>query len=345
MLFFTTYFDKNYLSRGIVLYQSLVDTGTTFQLYVLCLDDFTKYYFQENKNKFACITTITLADVEQHDSELLACKSNRNLVEYYFTLSPCLPLFLIEKFSLPHICTLDADILFLYNPSKLFQYLNDFSIIITPHKFSNEIKELEKFGKYNVSFQIFKNDNIGIACLKKWRAQCIAWCSDFYDEQNNRFADQKYLDEWTTLYPNQVKELNDAVSGLAPWNLNHYTILELNEKFLSNNQPIIFYHFHHFKLFKENLATNGFYFYKAKPSEGIHALYLLYWNKLNIINKQLSTHKDVMKRTHLSGNNSIYQKLLDEGSAYLKLTNKNILYLDFQTWKGRLLKYILKFYG
>ncbi len=345
MLYLTTYFDKNYLSRGIVLYQSLIDTGTAFQLFVLCLDDFTKNYFQENKNKFSCITTITLADLEQSDSELLACKSSRNLVEYYFTLSPCLPIFLIEKFSLPHICTLDADILFLHNPNKLFQYLNDFSIVITPHKFSNEIKELEKFGKYNVSFQIFKNDEIGMACLKRWRTQCIAWCSDFYDEQNNRFADQKYLDEWTTLYPNKVKELDDAVSGLAPWNLNHYNIQLKKEQFISNNEPIVFYHFHHFKLFTDKLATNGFYFYKAKTYKTIYKLYLSYWNKLEKINQQLATQKDVMQRTHLSGNNTIYQKLLDEGSAFVKLSNKNILYLDFQTWKGRLLKYILKLYA
>ena len=102
-----------------------------------------------------------------------------------------MPLYVLKKYDLTHICSLDADILFLDTPKSLFDYLNDYSIIITPHKFSEEITGLVEYGIYNVSFQIFKNDETGRKCLQHWRTQCIDWCRDEFDEINNRFADQK----------------------------------------------------------------------------------------------------------------------------------------------------------
>lgn len=345
MFYLTTYFDKNYLSRGVALYNSLKDNIDEFTLYILCLDDITKNYFITNQNKYSNVITLLLTDLEKTDIELEACKTNRSKIEYYFTLSPCLPLYLLKKYNLSHICSLDADILFYANPKPIFDYLDKYSIIITPHKFSNEIKELEKFGRYNVSFQIFKKDKDGLACLEKWRQQCIEWCSDIFDEQNDRFADQKYLDKWSVYFPNKVKDLDDNISGLAPWNLNHYQLSIKDNKIYSNNERLIFFHFHHFKLFNKYLATNGFYFYNTKVYKTINLLYLQYWNHLEDINKQFKIEKDNILRTHLANSTSIYSKLMDDGSVYFKPNKQNIIYVNFQTWKGKVFKYLIKFYA
>ena len=98
MLYLTTFFDKNYLSRGLVLYNSLKEYTSDFELYILCLDDFTKDYFEKNKNNFTEVKTLQLDDIEENDSELAIAKSNRSRIEYYFTLSPCLPLYLLKKY-------------------------------------------------------------------------------------------------------------------------------------------------------------------------------------------------------------------------------------------------------
>ena len=338
---FTTYFDKNYLSRGIVLYNSLKENCNDFQLYILCLDEFTRNYFTANPQIYPEIKTILLSDIENEDAELKACKSNRSLIEYYFTLSPCLPLYLIRKLGLQHICSLDADILFLSDPRVLFNYLNDYSVIITPHKFSPEIKAHELFGKYNVSFQIFKNDETGISCLETWRKQCIEWCDDRYDEINERFADQKYLDDWMQNYPGKVKELFDNVSGLAPWNLNNFLIEKRDNFYYSNGERIVFYHFHHFKTLTKKIATNGFYFYRAKQYKAVGRLYLEYWNKLDELNKESGNYKDEIKRTHLADTSSLELKLNNEGAAYLRMSKKIITYVDFQTLLGRIVKFII----
>lgn len=347
MLYFTTYFDKNYLSRGLAMYHSLKENTGAFQLYVLCLDDETATYFKTNSSVYPEVVTLRTEDIERQDIALAASKSNRSKVEYYFTLSPCLPLYLLQQYALPHICSLDADILFLSDPASVFDQLNKYSVIITPHKFSKEVKELETYGKYNVSFQVFKNDADGVACLEHWRTQCLEWCGDVYDAVNDRFADQKYLDHWESLFPGKVKSLSDNVCGLAPWNLNNYHLTQKDGHYFSNGEPIIFYHFHHFKLLHPRIATNGFYFYKAQPSAILNHLYLSYWNQLTDLEARLGyqKEKDVIRRTHLSGSQGLMTKLNDEGSAFLKFGKNMIIFADFQKFSGRILKFICRFYA
>lgn len=316
MLYLTTYFDKNYLSRGLVLYESLKSYTQDFELYILCLDDFTAEFFEEKKDVFPEVKTLKLEDIELNDKALQTAKSNRSKIEYYFTLSPVLPLYLLEKYNLPHICSLDADILFLSSPKTIFSYLDDFSIIITPHKFSKELVSSVQYGIYNVSFQVFKNNETGINCLKHWREQCLEWCGDEFDAVNDRFADQKYLDNWVTLYPNQVYVLDDAVSGLAPWNLNNYKIEKKNGKYISNSKEMIFYHFHHFKIFNEKWASNGFDEYKVNHQEALDDLYADYWMKIEKFNSQLSISSDNSSRYKTSKN--LLPKLLKEKSVYKK---------------------------
>lgn len=343
MQYFTTFFDKNYLSRGLVLIESLQKHSKEFELYLLCLDDFTFKYFEENKLQFPQVFLLFLETIEKEDNELLACKTNRSIIEYYFTLSPCLPLYLLKKYNLSHICSLDADIKFYASPQLLFEYLINFSIIITPHNFSKEVECSIKYGKNNVSFQIFKNDVHGMDCLELWRKQCINWCRDFLDEENDRFADQKYLDNWETLYLNKVKVLNDNVSGLAPWNLNNYKITVRNNEFYSNNERIIFYHFHNNKYFQNRWATNGFSEYKVIYQKSYLAIYRNYWNNVEENAKRINIRSENLIRF---GNiEGLKKLLLNEKTVFLRISKKNVIYIDFRVLNQFIKRIILRIYA
>ena len=319
MLYFATFFDKNYLSRGIVLYNSINNVCIKFKLYVLCLDQETKNYFDINTSFFEKIETVLLKELENYDVGLYNCKTNRSIIEYYFTLSPCWPRYLLEKKSINHICTLDADICFYYSPIQLFEHLKQYSIIITPHKFSPELIQLEVHGIFNVSFQIFKNDEFGKACLEVWRSQCLNWCGDYLDIENNRFADQKYLDTWPLDFPEKVKILDDNVSGLAPWNINRFKLASIKNSFYIDREPLIYFHFQHFKLLNNFLATNWFFPYAVKPTDAIKKLYKEYWIRIGKINKILKLNQDYSKRVNLNGKKVI--KMLDEKIGFIKISN------------------------
>lgn len=343
MIYLSTFFDKNYLSRGLVLYNSLKNHTTNFEFYVLCLDDFTYHYFDLNKKNYPEVRIIQLAAIEKNNEELLTAKNNRTTIEYYFTLSPILPLYLFKTYNLPHICTLDADILFLNSPEKIFDKLNDYSIIITPHKFSNANIEKQKFGIYNVSFQIFKNNKIGLKCLEYWKNQCLEYCSDKLDLINNRFADQKYLDNWNELYPDEVLSLYDNTTGLAPWNLDNYNFKTIKNQFYSNDEKLIFYHFHQFKIFDNKWASNGFDEYKVKKQIAIDKLYLYYWKKIDFYNSQISNHEVISIRYFQSKN--IISKLLKEKIVYKKINEIEIRLISFRFIPKFIRKLIIKIYG
>lgn len=332
MLYLTTLFDKNYLSRAIVLYESLMQQQVEFMLYALCLDDFSYQHFTDSK--YTNIVPLHINELESADKELAQAKLNRHKVEYFFTISPCLPLYLLNKYNIPHICSLDADILFFSNPEYLFNYLQSYSIVITPHKFSQQILDLEEYGKYNVSFQIFKNDTWGKMCLEKWRVQCLEWCHDYLDEQRQRYGDQKYLDSWLADYPGKVKVLSDSVSGLAAWNVNNFSITKKNGIYYSNGEKIVFYHYHAFKLLGRRWATNGFKIFKVKSQKLLLEIYLLYWNKLNVKNHLLNFTTDKSARQNLE--ESTLRKIVTYEGVFYYLSDSKILLVNLNFMLGAL---------
>ena len=194
---------------------------------------------------------------------------------------------------------------------------------MTPHKFSKEVRNLIKWGVNNVSFQIFKNDFVGVECLELWRKQCLEWCKDELDEENNRFADQKYLDNWNVLYPNKVKQLYDNVSGLAPWNLNNFEITIKENSFFSNGEKLIFYHFHHNKFFSKYWASNGFASYKVKNNTRITKLYQDYWIKVNKKSEIFQIREDNSIRQVFDKN--IERVLINEKLVFLKIGDNKII--------------------
>jgi hypothetical protein len=226
--------------------------------------------------------------------------------------------------------------MFFSTPEQLFNNLHSYSIVITPHKFSPELIDQEEFGKYNVSFQIFKNDNWGKMCLEKWRAQCIEWCHDYPDEQKQRFGDQKYLDSWPNDYPGKVKVLNDAVSGLAAWNMNNFTITKKDGIYYSNAEKIVFYHYHAFKLLGRRWASNGFWVYKVTPQKLLVEMYHLYWKKLNAKNTVLNFTTDKSARQNLE--ESTLRKIVTYKGVFYYLSNSRLLMINLNFMLGTLNK-------
>ncbi len=239
MLNFCTLFDKNYLYKGLSLYNSLLRVCGEFKLWILCFDDIT--YELLRRMNFKNIKLISSKEFQ--DEELLRVKNTRTLVEYYWTCTPSLPLYILKKE--PHldmITYLDADLFFHSDPLPVYEEFGEHSILIVRHNYFKQYAKYAKIhGIYNVEFLVFKNDSSTIECLSYWREKCIEWC--YFKCKDGKFGDQKYLDDWPERFKG-VYVLQHKGCGVAPWNVRKYSIKMIDNKMFVDDQELIFYHFH-----------------------------------------------------------------------------------------------------
>ena len=267
---FCSYFDKNYLSKFLVLRNSIETFTFEYRFFVLALDNYVEDFFK--KNKIKNIEVISLKDLEQSYKDLIVAKKNRDLIEYYFTLSPFLPIYIFEKFKCMNIAYVDSDFFFFKNPTKLFQEnLNNSVTLIR--------QESEpKYGLFNMGL-IFFNFNFSetLENLNTWSKQCLDSCIDIPNTNKNIYADQKYLDEWFLRLRN-IKVLYPEYSVLSPW--------DTNQKIEFNIDNIFAFHFHNFQI-QNNFFYSGFSNYFKKPSKIIlNKIYIPYAKHIYYLNEE-----------------------------------------------------------
>ena len=264
MKHFCTYFDSNYLPRGLALYRSLERHAGAFRLFVLCLDDRTFATLMAMRP--AWLAPISMEQFEAGDADLLAAKSNRSRIEYYFTCSPSVPLYILRNHpGIDVITYVDADLYFFSDPQPIYDEFGDGSILIVEHRFSERLRSRVDHGIYNIGLLSFRNDERGLKCLNWWRERCIEWCCDRVE--GGRYADQRYLDDWPTRFEGVVV-LQHRGAGLAPWNVDRYEIGRDGGATVVDGAPLVFYHFHGIRPIAPLLYESGLDNY-GMPMSGI----------------------------------------------------------------------------
>ena len=212
MRHYCSYFDHRFIPRGLALLSSLRKHGADFRLYVLCLDDLC--YDALIRKQLPNVVPIPLPALELFDRDLRAARARRSMIEYFFTLTPAFPLYLLSAYPEIDIITyLDSDLYFFDDPERVFEELGGGSTAIIGHRFSEAGRFRERYGIYNVGWVSWRNDHVGRACLEWYRERCLEWCFDHADGE--RFADQKYLDEWPERFP-RVRNIAHKGCNLAP---------------------------------------------------------------------------------------------------------------------------------
>jgi hypothetical protein len=241
----------------MALYHSLLINASHFHLFIFTFDIQT--YKALSKLNLAFVTLISLNEFETAD--LLKVKRSRTVAEYCWTCTPAVILHCLEKHNLFEVCYLDADLFFWGDPAILLSEANESSILITEHRYTPDYDQSVASGKYCVQFMYFKNNLSGINALIWWRDACIQWC--YNRVEDGKFGDQKYLDDWTTRFEG-VKVLEHLGGGVAPWNVQQYSVdvsnekIELKETSTGKIFPLIFYHFHALKFVDDQIDFGGY---------------------------------------------------------------------------------------
>lgn len=292
---FCTYFDHIYLPQGLALLDSLERHAGKFELWVLALSQECEAVLR--KLGHPAVKVVPVDELLRLNPKLRPARQTRTQAEFYFTASPTWFRHVLEKTGPGNLVTkIDADCYFFNSPHEIYEFEKQGSITISPHY--RTIGGNELYGKFNVGWVTIRNDETGMNCVSKWADQCVEWCFDKPD--GNRYADQKYLDQWPSRYP-KLLILNHPGSNLAYWNVQEIKLSLQNKIVMADQRPLIFYHFSGLKKISKNLYD------PSLISRGIS------------VNKILNQHiyKKYCKRL------SLFEKTLDKNNALCSIRFKN----------------------
>lgn len=242
-----------YMDKGLVLYDSLVSVGCEFTMYLLAMDDDLDKVLREEKLERVAI--ITLDEIMAYEPELVRLKNERKGSEFYWTCSSVLMEYVLSNFSIDCCTYIDADMYFYSDPAKMVEECGS-SVGVMKHRFpaGRYYRLLEAYsGTYCVEFNTFKNDCHGRQVLSDWKKSCLECCNALGDEKG--FGDQRYLDDWDKIYPDDIYVYEDPGAGIATWNIKDYS-LEGNKIFYRGQEIIpIFYHFSGINYADDNSVT------------------------------------------------------------------------------------------
>jgi hypothetical protein len=264
---FCTLFDRTYLFKGVAMLDSLARHCPGAQVFVLCMDDETQRILQQLA--IPGVRCIALGELET--PELLAAKADRGIAEYCWTLSPSLPWYVLQRWpEVDEITYLDADLLFYSSPEPVFAEIGDAPIAIIEHRFIDRLKDQEIKGRFCVEWVGFRRTEEGLACLDRWRRQCIDWC--YYRLEDDgaggmRYGDQKYLDAWPGRFPG-CHVIQHPGAGVAPFNYARYRHSVGTDGVPTvDGVPLVFYHFHQFQLMSNGRFNRLSEFYTVEQPE------------------------------------------------------------------------------
>jgi hypothetical protein len=248
---YCTYFDHNYLPRGLALYHSLQQHAPGAQLWVLCLSEACHQALMVLD--LPGLVPVRLADFEAVNADVAATQSTRSRIEYYFTCSPAWMLFVLNsKPDAEWVTYLDSDLFFFASPDPIYDEMKDSAFGIVPHRFARGLEGQRRFGLYNVGWVSVRRRDDGIQALRWWRERCIEWCYDRVE--GDRFADQRYLDRLPEMFSG-VHVISHLGANLAPWNFADYHLrCRDGEVEIERRYKLLFFHFFGVK------RSGGYYF-------------------------------------------------------------------------------------
>lgn len=285
---YCTYFDSGYLSRGLALISSLRSHGDFSAVYVLALDSATETFLTEHSPENVFV--INISELETAEPALLPLKAQRSRMEYYFTCTPLLIRYVMNKQNIPGGMSiyLDGDLFFFDSPQNVITAMADSSVGIIEHRYPDSVAaKLAKYGRFNVGWVGFRNDDAGRNVLDWYSEQTLNWCSD--KPENGKYADQGYLN-WFPEFSG-VKILEAPGFNVAPWNTKRHRITSTDSgQVIVDGVPLTFFHFHGLRKVGNWFVTSQLIYKSQITSVQKNHIYKPYVDKLVSIDNAISSY-------------------------------------------------------
>lgn len=188
---------------------------------------------------------------------------------------------------------IDPDIYVTNSLTEIFNSLNRYSAILTPHR-CTMMKEGELIdehsiilnGIFNLGFFAVKNDNIGNSIIEWWCEKLRNHC--YLDLWDGLAVDQKWMEFIPAYYPQETLISHHLGMNAAIWNIHErQLIIDDNNKYVIINRmnsedkyELLFWHFSGYSPLKKTWLYKGNSMTSFDRFPGIEKLGLEYYNSL-----------------------------------------------------------------
>ena len=286
-----TYFDFNFLPRGLALYNSIKRFHNDFVFFVLAFDQETYDYLSNLQYK----NLIPISFKTYNSNFNTNQEKYEDRKQYYFSATPNICLYILDNYpEVDLLLYLDADVFVFNSLNLLYDEVGDASIAFCSHRTHPVFKIVAKnHGKYNVGVNFFRNSKIAKTCLLDWKSDCENWYKGMPDYHLQYFSDQIFLDKWESKYSG-IKIIKNIGVNAAPWNAVNYIFSENNEEFYVNDNPLVIYHFSSVKKIKDKKWNCNTIYYFATIKNTLSKIYKTYIEEIEsygMSNEKLETIK------------------------------------------------------
>lgn len=241
---------KNYLSQARTLGDSIKKANPEVDFFILLADE-AEEYLDLKKESYQVIEA---KDIGIDNFEEMAFKYN--VLEFCTAVKPFFIEYLIKTNKYSKIIYFDPDI-YVYNKlDVIFDELDKYFMILTPHYLNMEEKysgafsdeELLFVGIFNLGFVAFRNCEETNKVVRWWKNRLRDNC--YADRNDALHVDQKWMDFIPAFFGKEVLISKDAGYNAAIWNIQEKDLIEVDNKlYMQNNfgdrkaYPLTFFHF------------------------------------------------------------------------------------------------------
>lgn len=241
-----------------------------------------------------------------------------NITELSTAVKPHFIEHFFNKLGADKVVYLDPDIVVFDRFDDLFNLLDQYSVLVTPHYCSPPSDNRDptdlailNTGVYNLGFVSFSKTEESLIFINWWKRKLLDQCF----AGNGMFTDQLWMN-FVTCFCNKVFVLRNPGYNMANWNLHERQISKKGNKyFVNDNFPLVFFHFSNYKLeFPEIFASyNNRFLISDRPD--IHPVLEYYQEEL--IRHGIEYYRSITPQ--------FGKKVRPETNSYIKKTAIKIL--------------------
>jgi hypothetical protein len=236
-----------------------------FTLYALCMDALA--YEVITGLQLPYVVAISVDELINEETD--AARKRTTYGQFCWVCQPLICEFILDKFGVDMITYLEADSMFFADPEILFRELGNDSVSIVPHAYSPTVDQTEVSGKFCVQFNTFRNNESARKVLDYWKLRCF----EYSKEKPAYYPGQVCLDYFTILFKS-VKVIENPGAGVAVWNIQHRAVSIVDGKPMIDNDPIVFYHYHQYRMYTNGLQDLSLYPITRAAIRSVYKIYV-----------------------------------------------------------------------